>query len=218
MQAQPSEQTLIVERFPTWAAVYLAHYSIGGQLYTAADAAGIERTTVWYLRQLSPRFAQLEVEAKARSLDLARQELFTRAVVGWSEPVFFGGECVGHVTKKSDSLLLAYTKAHDPAYRDKVDLSHTSPKDAPVRIESQVEIVDALAPYRDATRMLLESIAAERALSGPQTPTLEFKPHQVSEVVSTSISGSSRPCPRCDGPGVNPYCPVCHGTGALPDG
>ena len=99
-----------------------------------------------------------------------RKEAFTRGVIGWHEPVFFGGECIGHVPKKSDRCLELYLKAHDPAYRDKVDLTHAAPDGGPVR--TQAEITAQLAPYESAVAMMIDAAIALRALEAAPPSSL----------------------------------------------
>jgi hypothetical protein len=50
-------------------------------------------------------------------------EARSRAVDGWDEPVFYKGEEVGYIPRKSDRLLELMLKAHLPEYRDKLELS-----------------------------------------------------------------------------------------------
>lgn len=47
-----------------------------------------------------------------------------RAVDGWEEPVYYQGECIGHVQKYSDRLLELQAKRHCPEYRDKSQVDH----------------------------------------------------------------------------------------------
>jgi hypothetical protein len=193
--------------------VFLAHYSTGGAVSVAADAAGITRRAVNWTRHANPRFAALMDEAKARSDDLARQELYRRAVEGWSEPVFYAGEVVGAVQKRSDACLLAYLKANATEYRDKQELSHTVTA-APARTPE--EEAAQLAPYTDAALMLLRSLADAEAVKRGAVPALPA-PQESTVSPDTVIlheppqHGPKR-CPRC-APLVtpSPYCPICHG-------
>ena len=179
-----------------------------------------------------------------------RKEVFTRGVIGWHEPVFFGGEVVGHRLRKSDRCLEMYLRANDPAYRDRVDLTHAAPDGGPVRTATEVTV--QLQPYEDAIRMMVSGIFARPALpapTGPEVIDVEAVPaseqgrfqhtkergrnpgetpispgcgaaqvvagEQIPSNQRTAAGAVNRPCSRCDGPGVNPYCPMCHGTGVI---
>ena len=157
----PDAKTLVRDYRPRWEQAFLAALAVEGVVSHATDAAGIDRTTPYQHRAKSPRFHRLWDEALARSRDLARKEVFTRGVIGWHEPVFFGGECIGHDPKKSDRCLELYLKPHDPAYRDKVDLTHAAPDGRPVR--TQAEITAQLAPYESAVAMMIDAAIALRA-------------------------------------------------------
>jgi len=202
---------------PVWERAYLAALAVGGEVTGAADAVGVDRTTPYKYAGRSPRFARLWDEAIERAKDLARRECFTRGVIGWQEPVFFGGECIGHVPRKSDRCLELYLKAHDPAYRDKQSVELSGPAGGPVR--TRAEIAAQMEPYESAVGLLVDSLVALRQLEATTTPALPAPAGPVvidAEAVPAPPSPpTGKPCPRGDKPGENPYCPLCHGAGVV---
>ena len=207
-------KTPVPDYRPPWERSYLAALAIDGEFVTAADAAGINASTAWRHRQRSPRFARLCAEAWERSTCIVRRESFTRGVIGWPEPVFFGGEVCGHVLRKSDRLLELELKRRDPSYRDKVDLTHAAPDGGPIRTASEVTV--QLQPYEAAIAMMVAGVVTRELVQRPALPAPSGP--EVIDVTpeAPAIPPGAKPCPRGDAPGTNPYCPVCHGTGVMP--
>ena len=197
-------QTLVSDYRPPWERDYLAALAIDREFVMAADAAGINESTAWRHRQRSPRFARLCAEARERSTSIVRREVFTRGVVGWYEPVFFAREKVGDILRKSDRMLELEAKRRDASYRDRVDLTHSAPDGGPIRTASEVTV--QLQPYESAIAMMVAGVVAREIIQRPALPAPAGP-----EVIDVKPVGG---CPRCDGPGTNPYCPVCHGGAA----
>ena len=205
-------QTPVPDYHPPWERTFLAALAIDGEFVTAADAAGINASTAWRHRQRSPRFARLCAEARERSTCIVRREVFTRGVVGWYEPVFFAGEKVGDVLRKSDRLIELEAKRRDPSYRDKVDLTHAAPDGGPIRTAAEVTV--QLQPYESAIAMMVAGVVAREVVQRPALPA-PAGPEVIDVQAVPAIAAGATACPRCDGPGVNPYCPVCHGAGRI---
>jgi hypothetical protein len=198
---------------PPWTARFLAALSITGAVSPALDHSGARKTAVYAWMKRSPRFAALVEEARERATDAARAENWTRGVEGWSEPVFYAGEVVGRIQKKSDACLQSYLKAHAPEYRDRQELAHTVTA-APARTPEEEQA--QLAPYTDAALMLLRSLADAEAVKRGAVPALPA-PQESTVSPDTVIlheppqHGPKR-CPRCASlvtPSI--YCPICHG-------
>ena len=60
--------------------------------------------------ELDPDYALRFAEAAEAAVDVAEAELRHRGIVGYDEPVYQGGELVGHVRKRSDACLIFYLK------------------------------------------------------------------------------------------------------------
>ncbi len=216
-----ADETAVSRYRPRWEEAFLAALAVAGNVSKAADAVGIDRTITYDHRGRSPRFKRLWDEALERSADLLREEAFTRAAIGWHEPVFFGGEVVGHVLKKSDRMLEIELKRRDPSYRDKSALELSGPNQSPIR--TQTEIQAQLVPYEPAVALLVDSLLSlhQLAASAPAPAALSALAGPVAIDVAPEAAppslppGAGRPCPRGDAPGTNPYCPVCHGAGRI---
>ena len=90
--------------------------------------AGIDRQTAYNARKSNPAFKDLWTVAIDEGVDVLRLEARRRAVEGWDEPVFQGGEKIGAVRKYSHTLLIFLLKAHAPQeFRDNVH--HTGAMD-----------------------------------------------------------------------------------------
>jgi hypothetical protein len=115
----------------SYAAVFLAI-----QEQTAADDPEWEHE--WDLAMV--RFREsLIVEARARARD------------GWDEPVFYKGDEVGYVRKKSDRMMELMLKAHIPEFQDRLNITGTL----------QVENVDIFADLSITAKKQIRAIMVE---------------------------------------------------------
>lgn len=74
-----------------WKPVVLAALRDVPVLAHAAEAAGIDRITVWRARESDEEFAKAYDDAMEQGIDRAEQEAFRRAVQGYEEPVIDKG-------------------------------------------------------------------------------------------------------------------------------
>ncbi|MBF0184357.1 MAG: hypothetical protein HQM06_08205 [Magnetococcales bacterium] len=88
-----------------------------GCLGHACRAVGVSRQAVHEWRHNDPAFAEAVEEALEHAADTLELAARKRAVEGVQEPVYQGGELVGHTVRYSDNLLLALLRAHRPAFR-----------------------------------------------------------------------------------------------------
>lgn len=96
-----------------------------GEPKLAAQACGFSMATCQRHAQKDEEFAQAGFEALQAYRASISAEIHRRAVKGVEEPVFQGGELVGHKRKYSDALLLAHAKRHMPnEYGDKKTITH----------------------------------------------------------------------------------------------
>lgn len=93
-----------------WSDAFLGALAECGIVSRAAEAAGIDRVTVWRRRQEDPDFAKAVDEAIDMAADKLEAEARRRAVDGVEEPVYQGGQLVGTKTVYSDSLLALLLK------------------------------------------------------------------------------------------------------------
>lgn len=112
------------KRTPARRAKFLDLLRLGTNVTDAAKLAGLCRDS-WYLwRSQDEEFAKDWEEAAAAGelvqLHEAEEELRRRAIEGWDEPVFQGGELVGMKRKFSDGLLAMRLKRLDRRYIDRM--------------------------------------------------------------------------------------------------
>ncbi len=98
---------------------FLAQYEICANIVTAADEAGIDRSTVYYWQEHDEQFLFAFNRADAAANARIEAEIRSRAMDGWLEPLVSAGKYVTDVRKKSDTLLMFYAKKRMPEYRDK---------------------------------------------------------------------------------------------------
>jgi hypothetical protein len=81
---------------------------------SAANAAGVGRSTAYLWRHEDPEFAAKWDAAVAQGIDRLEDEAHRRAVEGVKRPVYRGGVLVGEMTKYSDTLLMFLIKRRRP--------------------------------------------------------------------------------------------------------
>lgn len=79
--------------------------STNGNVSRAARAAKISRAGAYVLKNKDADFAAAWDDVLASVYDEMEQELYRRAVTGWKEPVFYKGDKIADIRKKSDRLL-----------------------------------------------------------------------------------------------------------------
>ena len=85
---------------------FLQAFEAIGTVTGAAGHVGVCRQQHYdWLAQDEP-YAKAFAEAEVKSVDRLEEEARRRAVVGVNEPVFHAGKVVGHVRKRSDTLLM----------------------------------------------------------------------------------------------------------------
>ena len=96
-----------------------------GVMYRACHAHGVSYTQFAKIRKEYPEIEELVELAREFYREKISHVIHDRAVDGWSEPVFFKGEIIGHVQKFSDRLLELQAKRHCPEYRDRSQVDHS---------------------------------------------------------------------------------------------
>jgi hypothetical protein len=137
----------------SWHDRYLVAYAKFGTIKDACKAAGINRHTYEAHRVKFSDFDQACAVVDIECADEADRELFLRAVRGWQEPVYQGGELVGTILVKSDRLLEFYLKHRRPEiYGDKTKVEHSG------KIELTDE--DVVARGRAASQGIIATLQA----------------------------------------------------------
>jgi hypothetical protein len=94
--------------------LFLKKYAQLGTMADACRASRVGRRTVYDWVEADPVFAKLFDEAREDATDMLERECRVRGTVGVKEPVYYQGEIVGYVMKKSDTCLLAMLNAYRP--------------------------------------------------------------------------------------------------------
>lgn len=89
-----------------------------GTIGKAAKMFGVALATLHRARKEDPHFERDIQQALQLHRDKIDLEVYKRAMEGWDEPVYFQGQVVGYVKKKSDKLLQFYAKRHIKEYRE----------------------------------------------------------------------------------------------------
>ena len=105
-----------------WVKAFLAALARRGNVWHAAKAAKIDRTTAYRYRDEDEEFAAAWASAREDFCDHLEDEAVSRSVDGWLEPVFYQGDECGAKRKFSDMLLAKLLDANMPAkYRPKAE-------------------------------------------------------------------------------------------------
>ncbi|MBF0186096.1 MAG: hypothetical protein HQM06_17140 [Magnetococcales bacterium] len=97
--------------------LFLAALAQSGVITAAAEAAGMSRGCAYLQRAKDPDFAEQWESALEEFADSLESEAYRRAVEGWEEPIFHGGQEVGTIRRYSDSLLRDMLRARVPRYK-----------------------------------------------------------------------------------------------------
>ena len=101
-------------------ALFLDNLAKHGRVDLAAKNAGYADTSyINRLRRKDEEFAAAFDEAMNAAMDNLEAEAIRRAVDGVEEPVYYRGEEVGTINKKSDQLLMFLLKGNKSKYREK---------------------------------------------------------------------------------------------------
>jgi len=120
-----------------WTDAFLAALSECGILSHASELAGIDRVSVWRRRQDDAEFAAACDRAIEMAADKLEAEARRRAIDGWEEPVYQGGQLIGSKTVYSDSLLALLLKGRRKSvFSDRTEL--TGANGGPVKTQQIV--------------------------------------------------------------------------------
>ncbi|MBG0776275.1 MAG: hypothetical protein H0S85_07535 [Desulfovibrionaceae bacterium] len=110
---------------------FLAALRGSGNVSEAARHAGVSRSRVYDLRAEDAAFAAAWDEALEAAVDALEEEVRRRALEGYEEPVFYGGEQVGVKRRYSDSLLRFLLARHRPEIYGPAGMRDREPADEP---------------------------------------------------------------------------------------
>jgi len=94
---------------------FLKAFAALGTIHAACLASRVGRRTVYDWVERDTDFADAFNLARDAAADVLEAEARRRGMEGIAEPVFFQGAVVGHITRYSDSCLMALLAAYRPA-------------------------------------------------------------------------------------------------------
>lgn len=113
-----------------------------GRRVQTAKALGLSYGNICLHMRKDPEFAQGIEEALEMHREQIDTEIDRRGREGVIEDIYYQGTIVGQRTVFSDTLLLAYAKAHHPAYRDRVQVDQIASADLGIQELSDEDRAD----------------------------------------------------------------------------
>lgn len=112
----------------------------GGNVFRAAKLVKLSRTALYNYRKEDPEFAEAWDNALEDGFDDLEAEARRRALEGYDEPVYHGGEQVGFVRRYSDTLLIFLLKGARPEkYRERYDVKNKVQGSLNISIENAID-------------------------------------------------------------------------------
>jgi AcrR family transcriptional regulator len=125
---------------------FLREFAQSGNVLRSARAAGVGRAVVYEWKEKDEYFLELYEAAHEDAIDRLEEEARRRAVDGWNEPVYQGGEKVGTIRKFSDAMLALLLKGKRPdTFRERHE--HTGKDGGPIGVTPvQVSYHEGMKP------------------------------------------------------------------------
>ena len=102
--------------------LYLAYLETSGRKRYSAVMAGIQPARIVYLMNADDALAERQAAAMDGYKELIHASIHDRAINGVAKNIYFKGKVCGTERQYSDTLLIALAKAHDPKFRDHVQI------------------------------------------------------------------------------------------------
>lgn len=125
-----------------------------GNASVAARSINASRSAAYATRKRDSDFAAEWDNAIAEAVDNLHEAARIRAEDGVPEPVYYQGEVCGTVLKYSDTLLTLLLKAHDPRFKDQVNLNHATPSGVQLEHSRAID----MSVYTEDEREQLQSL------------------------------------------------------------
>ncbi len=104
--------------------LFLEHYATSANITASCKVAGLDRNTVFYLREHDEAFQEAFQRAHDTSVDTLVAEVRRRGLKGVREPTgWYKGVPGGYIQRYSDNLLMFEVKRQIPEYRDRWELT-----------------------------------------------------------------------------------------------
>lgn len=106
---------------------FLGVYAKCGGIRRAASAIGINTSLHYIWLRANPDYAEAFRQAQEEVGDFLEECAISRATEGVEEPVFYQGEIVGYITRRSDGLLKFLLRGAKPhKYQERIDVTQRS--------------------------------------------------------------------------------------------
>ena len=132
---------------------FLLRLAHTGNVSISARSVKGSRAAAYAIKGRDKEFAEDWDDAIKEAIDSLHESARVRAEEGVAEPVYYKGEVCGTVQKYSDSLLMSLLKAHDPRFKDQVNLNHATPGG----VQLQHAAID-MSVYTEAERAQLQGL------------------------------------------------------------
>jgi len=119
---------------------FLVAYSEIGVVSRAAEAANVDRNMHWRWLRDDPEYPARFVAAHGQACDALETEARRRAIEGWEEPVYQGGQLVGTKRRYSDTMLAMLLNANLPEKYGRNRVEHSGPNGGALETQSTVKI------------------------------------------------------------------------------
>lgn len=142
---------------PAQRKLFCAHLAHHGAPTLACDEAKISYACMRTHYNEDDEFREMYDEAMKQHRDRLYDEAQRRAVEGWDErPVVDKeGNVVGHVRKKSDTLMAMLLRRADPSFREHVKVDQTTKHEGRVTVAHDVDLSALSKKARSALREVI---------------------------------------------------------------
>lgn len=142
---------------------FLEAFTQTGNLSYAADYAKVNRQSHYRWLESSEAYREaFERVAREEAVERLELEARRRAVEGWEEPVYQGGQQIGSIRKYSDTLLIFLLKGAAPAkYRERYEIG--GPDGGPIPLD----VVRAAERFRNRLADLVDRSRTDGPLGLP---------------------------------------------------
>ncbi len=153
--------------------LFLEHYATSANITASCKVSGLNRGTVFYLREHDEAFQEAFQQAHDISVEALVAEVRRRSLDGVSEPVgWYKGKPGGYIQRYSDLLLMFALKQADPSYRDKWEVTGANGQPLQITLATYGAPEAPKKGYKDPTPLTKEPKNSE---AGPGAPPIEVE-------------------------------------------
>ena len=144
---------------------FLAAYVVVGRIGEASEVAGLSRRNHLFWMAQDAEYRRVFHQSRDRIADHVEGSLVERLIHGWDEPIYQGGELVGHRRKFDNATALRFLgKLNPDKFGDKIESTDRSM--APVNLTDLRDRLNRQLPVTDQEAQTANVLSAMRSLSG----------------------------------------------------